>query len=270
LADRVREWTPEELFWIVKHGFKYTGMPAWPAQNRDDEVWAMVAFLLRLPDLSAEDFVRLSRSATLVDPIAVPETAQIIASAGPVAQSLVACARCHGMRGLGGGDGGFPRLAGQKPEYLFDSLQSYASGSRPSGIMQAVASALNGEDMRKLADYYAGVSAPAVPSPDVVTPGTIALGTEIAQQGVPAAKIPACESCHGPDGSAGGKNPLFPAIGGQWADYLETQLRLYRDGVRSLNPTAKIMSAAAAGLTDEQIRAVSEYYATQNPAALAR
>ena len=33
LADRVQEWRPEELFWIVKHGFKYTGMPAWPAQN---------------------------------------------------------------------------------------------------------------------------------------------------------------------------------------------------------------------------------------------
>lgn len=30
---------PEEIFWIVKHGLKYTGMPAWPSLGRDDEVW---------------------------------------------------------------------------------------------------------------------------------------------------------------------------------------------------------------------------------------
>ena len=44
------EWKDRELFWIVKHGIKYTGMPAWVAQERDDEVWAVVAFLKRLPD----------------------------------------------------------------------------------------------------------------------------------------------------------------------------------------------------------------------------
>jgi hypothetical protein len=43
---------PDELFYIVKHGIKFTGMPAWPAQQRDDERWAMVAFLRRLPDLA--------------------------------------------------------------------------------------------------------------------------------------------------------------------------------------------------------------------------
>ena len=38
-------WTPGQLFWIAKNGLKFTGMPAWVAQNRDDEVWAVVAFL---------------------------------------------------------------------------------------------------------------------------------------------------------------------------------------------------------------------------------
>src|SRR5690606_35032220 len=52
LAGVVPQWKPRELFWIVKHGLKYTGMPAWPAPKRDDEVWAVVAFLNRLPDLS--------------------------------------------------------------------------------------------------------------------------------------------------------------------------------------------------------------------------
>ena len=45
LAGAVDEWSDAELFRIVKHGVRFTGMPAWPTQARDDEVWAMVAFL---------------------------------------------------------------------------------------------------------------------------------------------------------------------------------------------------------------------------------
>ena len=47
LGAAVPTWQPNELFWIVKNGLKYTGMPGWAAQGRDDEVWAVVAFLQR-------------------------------------------------------------------------------------------------------------------------------------------------------------------------------------------------------------------------------
>jgi hypothetical protein len=57
---RGHRYTPEQLFSIVKHGIKFTGMPAWPVQQRDDEVWAMVAFLRRLPDLDAAGYRRLA------------------------------------------------------------------------------------------------------------------------------------------------------------------------------------------------------------------
>ena len=40
LTRRRNSWKDSELFWIVKHGIKYTGMPAWSSQDRDDEVWA--------------------------------------------------------------------------------------------------------------------------------------------------------------------------------------------------------------------------------------
>lgn len=59
LADKVEEWTDEELFWIVKNGIKFSGMPAWPAQSREDEVWAQVAFLRALPDMSAAEYTNL-------------------------------------------------------------------------------------------------------------------------------------------------------------------------------------------------------------------
>lgn len=45
LAVAMRRWKERELFWIVKHGFKYTGMPGWVALEREDEIWAVVAFL---------------------------------------------------------------------------------------------------------------------------------------------------------------------------------------------------------------------------------
>ena len=51
LSKAAPQWKERELFWIVKNGLKYTGMPAWPSRQRDDEVWAVVAFLRRLPDL---------------------------------------------------------------------------------------------------------------------------------------------------------------------------------------------------------------------------
>src|SRR3546814_8434054 len=48
-------WDAAELFWIVKNGLKSTGMPTWIARDRTEEVWAVVAFLRRLPGLGAEE-----------------------------------------------------------------------------------------------------------------------------------------------------------------------------------------------------------------------
>jgi mono/diheme cytochrome c family protein len=58
LAVTVRQYTSGELFWILKHGIKMTGMPAW-ADHSDDELWATVAFLEQLPAMSEADYARL-------------------------------------------------------------------------------------------------------------------------------------------------------------------------------------------------------------------
>ena len=47
LAVTARLYGDAELFWIVKHGIKMTGMPAW-SDHSDAEIWATVAFLNRL------------------------------------------------------------------------------------------------------------------------------------------------------------------------------------------------------------------------------
>ena len=64
LAVIAPTYETRELFAIVKHGLKLTGMPAWPAQHRDDEVWAMAAFLRVLPELDRETYRELSRGET--------------------------------------------------------------------------------------------------------------------------------------------------------------------------------------------------------------
>ena len=45
-----------EAFWIIKHGIKSTGMPAWGKRMDDKYVWDLVAFLRKLPSLSAEQY----------------------------------------------------------------------------------------------------------------------------------------------------------------------------------------------------------------------
>ena len=49
---RVKREHPAETFWIIKHGIKMSGMPAWGATHDDKRMWAIVAFLQQLPRLT--------------------------------------------------------------------------------------------------------------------------------------------------------------------------------------------------------------------------
>jgi mono/diheme cytochrome c family protein len=48
-----------ETFWIIKHGIKMTGMPGWGPTHSDDKIWAMVAFVRKLPSMSAAEYQAL-------------------------------------------------------------------------------------------------------------------------------------------------------------------------------------------------------------------
>jgi len=57
LKDVVKEREPAELFWVVKHGIKMTAMPSFGAIGvPDNEIWTIVAFLKKLPNVSEADF----------------------------------------------------------------------------------------------------------------------------------------------------------------------------------------------------------------------
>jgi mono/diheme cytochrome c family protein len=58
LANAARRYNSAELFWILKNGIKMSGMPAW-YDHSDEELWATVAFLQKLPGMSEEDYGKL-------------------------------------------------------------------------------------------------------------------------------------------------------------------------------------------------------------------
>ncbi|THD61412.1 cytochrome c [Phenylobacterium sp.] len=58
LLDAGRQFTPNELYWIVRHGVKMTAMPSWEQTMSQSDVWTIVAFLSALPEMSAADYAR--------------------------------------------------------------------------------------------------------------------------------------------------------------------------------------------------------------------
>jgi mono/diheme cytochrome c family protein len=53
---QVKRADAAQTFWIIKHGMKMSGMPAWGATHDDARIWAMVAFLQQLPRLSPDQY----------------------------------------------------------------------------------------------------------------------------------------------------------------------------------------------------------------------
>jgi mono/diheme cytochrome c family protein len=54
---------PKRAFWVVKHGLKMSGMPAWGIGHDDDTIWSIVAFVTRLPGLSADHYKEMVANA---------------------------------------------------------------------------------------------------------------------------------------------------------------------------------------------------------------
>lgn len=98
--------------------------------------------------------------------------------------------------------------------------------------------------------------------PFVATLALFAACAANAQSGNPEAgqaKSQVCAACHGADGNSA--NPAWPTIAGQHANYIVTQLRAYKEGVRN-DP---MMVGMVAGLNDQDMLDLAAYYAAQTP-----
>jgi len=107
LLPIVDQWEPQELFHNVKHGVKFTGMPAWPTQQRDDEVWAMVAFLQKFPELSEQEYRNMVDEESMMSESRLPSSSsgedapiQELAGRKFLSRSISdSCQRYHGIDG---------------------------------------------------------------------------------------------------------------------------------------------------------------------------
>ncbi len=168
------------------------------------------------------------------------------------ATATAVCGACHTSDGSRGSPAN-PILQGQHPEYLVKQLTEFKSGKRDNAIMKGFASALSEEDMKNVAAFYAGKAA----KPGFAkNKATVALGEKIYRGGIADRKVPACSGCHGPSGA--GIPSQYPRLAGQHADYTEAQLLAFRGGVRKNNAQ---MTGVAAGMTEADIKAVSDYIA---------
>lgn len=106
-------------------------MQAMAANLSDDDINNLAAYYSSQPAVSAGGDPNLAKSGQT---------------------KATMCLGCHGSKAEGNGQ--FPRLAGQHPDYLVKQLSSFKEGVRKNGHMQAIAGSLSEDDMKALAAYF--------------------------------------------------------------------------------------------------------------------
>ncbi len=61
LTELVEDMTDAELFWVTKHGIRFTGMPGWASSYNDQAIWDLVAFLRTSPKMKSTDYDAFDR-----------------------------------------------------------------------------------------------------------------------------------------------------------------------------------------------------------------
>lgn len=154
------------------------------------------------------------------------------------------CKGCHGIENYKNAYPNYsvPKLGGQHEAYIVAALAQYESGARSHPTMRGYAILLSEQDGADLAAYFNGVTPPlASAGPNGTLPEQAAI----------------CVTCHGRNGP--GTQEVYPRLSGQHADYLARSLNDYRLGKRN-NP---IMQPFAQQLTQDDIRALAEYFSNQ-------
>jgi mono/diheme cytochrome c family protein len=107
LVDVAARWKPRELYWITRHGIKMSGMPAWQYRLSEADLWAVVAFLEQLPQLTAKDF-KAAMADTAQQCTAMPadtgDARLPDVERGRIALHQHACTACHVIPGVAGAD----------------------------------------------------------------------------------------------------------------------------------------------------------------------
>jgi cytochrome c553 len=181
------------------------------------------------------------------------------AARGNIRSKAEQCQECHGEAGISTSEH-YPKLAGQRAAYLRKQLNDFQSGARKSEIMTAMASDLSQQDISDIAAFFSG--APRWEADEAEFSDT---GQTLYESGDYARSLPACQGCHGENGSVenGGDNKApAPIVGGQRQLYLTSQLHLWKVGDRENGPGG-VMNEVAKKLTDGEIEQLARFLASQ-------
>ena len=189
------------------------------------------------------------------------------ASAAPPADTMaarvVACTACHGREGRAAPDGYHPRIAGKPSLYLYHQLVNFREGRRRYGPMVYLVDHLSDAYLHEIADHFAALDLPyPPPAAQQPPPGadTLRRGRQLALQGDPARKLPACASCHG--AALTGVQPATPGLLGLPRDYLNAQLGAWHAGQRRAH-APDCMAEVARRMDLADVNAVVAWLATQ-------
>jgi len=181
-----------------------------------------------------------------------------LARAKQIADSV--CAACHGADGNSVAPVN-PNLAGQGAEYITRQLQHFKSGVRANPTMAAMVGSLTPDEMVALGVYFSQQKPKGGTAKD---PALVKTGQSLFRGGVAATGLPACASCHSPNGAGIPRN--YPRLAGQHADYAYAQLKAFKSGDRGADKDGKdaqgkIMAAIAQKMDEAQMKAVTDYTA---------
>ncbi|WP_227712427.1 c-type cytochrome [Marinobacter zhanjiangensis] len=183
------------------------------------------------------------------------------------AEAAAVCASCHQADGSGKHNEqgeSWPQLAGLDADYIAKQLRDYKSGQRQNATMKPFANMLSEQQVADVAQYYSEMAPHPGQGGDSASEEVLQRGRILAQRGDWSEYIVSCKSCHGPDNQGAGS--VFPGIAGQHAGYIESQLKAWQAGDRTNDPQ-DLMGTIARRLSDDDIRAVAAWLATQPPQA---
>lgn len=156
-----------------------------------------------------------------------------------------------------------PTLAGQHAEYLFKQLMDFkvegdAPAKRDNQVMASMVATLSVEDIKNLGAYYAQQKTKPLTNNNA-DESLLELGKRVYNGGNLENNVPACSSCHSPNGA--GMPPHYPKLAGQHATYTISQLDAFRQGSRA-NDLNNSMQMSVLRLSVQEKRAVAEYIST--------
>jgi sulfide dehydrogenase cytochrome subunit len=185
-------------------------------------------------------------TSALVGAMALAGAGQL--SADPSAEAMAyTCAGCHGPMGQSVGPAS-PNLAGISEGYFIDTMVAFREDERKGTIMNRIAKGYSEAQIESMATYFA--AQPVYKAPQDIDGALAKKGAAIYEDG--------CAKCH----DEGGSIPEDDAgiLAGQWLPYLEYSLADFKAGHRD---GPKKMNKAVEKLSDEELKAVLAYFASQ-------